>query len=62
MQANKEAKKTVAISKAHAMDEVYDELDTLDGKRNILYIRHTKDEEGVVQNSWSGGKVILVSC
>ena len=34
-QANKEAQKVVAISKAHAMDEVYKELETPEGERNI---------------------------
>ena len=34
-QANKEAKKEVARSKAHAMDEVYKELETPEGERKI---------------------------
>ena len=34
-QTNKEAKKEVARSKAHAMDEVYNELDTPEGERKI---------------------------
>ena len=62
-QANKEEKKTVAISKAHAMDEVYKVLETPKGERNIFriakardksandftQIRRIKDEQGVVR-------------
>ena len=61
-QANKEATKEVAISKAHAMDEVYKELEKPEGERNIYriakardksakdfpQIRQIKDEQGVV--------------
>ena len=61
-QANKEAQKEVAISKAHAMDEVYKELETPEGERNIYriakardksakdftQIKQIKDEQGVV--------------
>ena len=61
-QANKEAKKETARSKAHAMDEVYTELETPEGERkvyriakarhksatNFTQIRQIKDEQGVV--------------
>ena len=69
-QANKEAKKEVARSKAHAMDEVYKELETPEGERNIYriakardksakdftQIRQSKDEEGVYL--WEHDKII----
>ena len=38
MQANKAAKKEVAISKAHALDEVHKELETPEGERKIYRI------------------------
>ena len=61
-QANKAAKKEVAISKAHAKDEVYKELETPEGEQKIYriakardksakdftQIRQIKDEQGVV--------------
>ena len=43
-QANKAAKKEVAISKAHAMDEVYKELETPEGERNIYRIAKARDK------------------
>ena len=60
--ASKEAKIGVARSKAHAMDEVYKELETPEEERNIYriemardksakdftQIRQIKDEQGVV--------------
>ena len=69
-QANKEEKKEVAISKAHAMDEVYKELETSEGERKIYsiakardksandftQIRQIKDEQGVVL--WEHDKII----
>ena len=69
-QANKEAKKEVARSKAHAMDEVYKELETPEGERKIYriakaldksakdftQIRQIKDEQGVVL--WEHDKII----
>ena len=69
-QANKEAKKEVARSKAHAMDEVYKELETPVGERKIYriakardksakdftQIRQIKDEQGVVL--WEHDKII----
>ena len=69
-QANKEAKKEVASSKAHAMDEVYKELETPEGERNIYriakardksakdftQIRQIKDEQGVVL--WEHDQII----
>ena len=69
-QANKEAKKEVARSKAHAMDEVYKELETPEGERKIYrianardksakdftQIRQIKDEQGVVL--WEHDKTI----
>ena len=69
-QANKEAKKEVARSKAHAMDEVYKELETREGERKIYIIakardksakdftqiRQIKDEQGVVL--WEHDKII----
>ena len=36
--ANKEAQKEIARSKAHAMDEVYKELETPEGERKIYRI------------------------
>ena len=61
-QANKDANKEVARSKAHAMDEVYKELETSEEERNIYrianareksakdftQIRHIKDKQGVI--------------
>ena len=44
MQANKEAKKTVARSKAHAMDDVYKELETPEGERKIYRIANALDK------------------
>ena len=44
MQANKGANKEVAKSKAHAMDEVYKELETLEGERNIYRIAKAGDK------------------
>ena len=66
-QANKEAKKEVARSKAHAMDEVYKELETPEGERKIYTIAKArdksakdftqiKDEQGVVL--WEHDKII----
>ena len=69
-QANKEAKKEIARSKAHAMDELYKELETPEGERNIYriakardksakdftQIRQIKDEQGVVL--WEHDKII----
>ena len=43
-QANKATKKEVAISKAHAMDEVYKELETPEGERNIYRIAKARDK------------------
>ena len=43
-QAKKEAKKEVARSKAHAMDEVYKELETPEGERKIYRIAKTQDK------------------
>ena len=43
-QANKVAKKEVARSKAHAMDEVYKELETPEGERKIFRIAKTRDK------------------
>ena len=43
-QTNKEAKKDVARSKAHAMDEVYKELETPEGERKIYRIARARDE------------------
>ena len=40
----KAAKKEVAISKAHAMDEVYKELETPEGERNIYRIAKARDK------------------
>ena len=67
--ANKEAKKQLARSKAHAMDEVFRELETQEGERNIYRIAKArdksakeftninqgKDEQGVVL--WEHGKI-----
>ena len=44
MRANKEAKKEVARSKAHAMDEVYKELETPKGVRKIYIIAKARDK------------------
>ena len=69
-QANNEAKKEVARSKAQAMDEVYKELETPEGERKIYriakvrdksakdfsQIRHIKDEQGVVL--WEHDQII----
>ena len=69
-QANKGAKKEVARSKAHAMDEVNKELETPEGERKIYriakardksakdftQIRQIKDEQGVVL--WEHDKII----
>ena len=68
--ANKEAKKELARSKAHAMDEVYIELETSEGERkiyrkqrletnlpkNFTQIRQIKDEQGVVL--WEHDQII----
>ena len=68
--ANKEAKKEVARPKAHAMDEVFKELETPEGERKIyriakardksakdfMQIRHIKDEQGVVL--WEHDQII----
>ena len=43
-QANKEAKKEVARSKAHVMDEVYTELETPEGERKIYSIAKARDK------------------
>ena len=43
-QANKEANKVVARSKVHAMDEVFDELETPEGKRKIYGIAKARDK------------------
>ena len=43
-QAYKEAKKEVARSKAHAMDEVYKELETPEGKRKVYRIAKARDK------------------
>ena len=43
-QANTEAKKVVARSKAHAMDDVYKELETPEGERNIHRIAKARDK------------------
>ena len=62
-QANKEEKKTEATLNVHSMDEVYKELETPKGERNIYriakardksandftQIRRIKDEQGVVR-------------
>ena len=45
-QENKAAKKEVAISKAHAMDEVYKELETPEGERKIDRIAKPRDKAG----------------
>ena len=69
-QPNKEAKKEVARSKAHAMDEVYKELETPEREQKIYriakardksakdftQIRQIKDEQGVVL--WEHDKII----
>ena len=69
-QANKEAKKEVARSKAPSMDEVYKELETPEGERKIYriakardksakdftQIRQIKDEQGVIL--WEHDKII----
>ena len=61
-QCSKEAKRTVAIAKAEAYDNLYEELDTKEGQRkvfklakrrnkstkDITHIRQIKDERGVV--------------
>ena len=43
-QANNEANKGVARSKAHAMDEVYKELETKEGERKIYRIAKARDK------------------
>ena len=43
-QANKAVKKEVAISKAHAMDEVYKGLETPEGERKIYRIAKARDK------------------
>ncbi len=43
-QANKAAKKEVAISKAHPLDEVYKELETPEGERKIYRIAKARDK------------------
>ena len=43
-QGNKKAKKEVARSKAHAMDEVYKELETPKGERKIYRIANARDK------------------
>ena len=43
-QANKAEKEEVAISKAHAMDEVYKELETPDGERKNYRIAKARDK------------------
>ena len=40
----KEEKKTVAISKSHAMDKVYKELETPKGERNIYRTAKARDK------------------
>ena len=69
-QANKKANKEVVRAKAHAMDEVYNELETPEGERKIYriekgrvksakdftQIRQIKDEQGVVL--WEHDKII----
>ena len=42
--SNKEAKKEVARSKAHAMDEVCKELETQEGERKIYRIAKARDK------------------
>ena len=68
--ANKEAKTGIAISKAHAMDDVYKELETPEAERKIYriakarhksakdfsQIRQIKDEQGVVL--WEHDQII----
>ena len=70
MQANEDAMKEIGRLKAHAMDEVSNELTTPEGERNYLYnskaarqidqIVHTdktnKDEQGVVL--WKHDKIV----
>ena len=43
MQANKEAKKAVATTKALAMKELYEELEAPEGERNIFRIAKAPD-------------------
>ena len=43
-QANKEANKEVARSRAPAMDEVYKEVETPEGERNIYRIAKARDK------------------
>ena len=43
-QANNEAKKEVEISKAHAMDEVYNELETPEGEQKIYRISKAREK------------------
>ena len=43
-QATKAANKEVAISKAHALDEVYKELETPEGERKIYRIAKARDK------------------
>ena len=76
MHANKDAKKEVATSKAHTMDEVYKEFQTPEGERKIYKIekaraKSTKDFTQIRQikerlygniiKSLNGGKVIMVN-
>ena len=50
-QANKAAKKEVAISKAHAMDEVFNELETPEGERKIYRIAKARDKSAQPKSS-----------